>query len=162
MDALRALLKRVEAENVMEIDAVKESNYVARDGRRRGPAAEQGPRRWAILNGDGGVIGYMSGRFSGGIPDRDLPDGVIGGFISMIVIVEKARSEGHGCQAVREFAKFARGNRGTTAIGLRLDGTGDVARRRTGFERMGFEFDGVLGIASVDVLLAGSSEGIPT
>lgn len=75
MDALRALLERVEAEHVMEIDAVKESSYVASDGRRRGPGAGPGLSRWAILGGDGCVIGYMSGRFGGGIQGRDLPRG---------------------------------------------------------------------------------------
>lgn len=37
VDALRALLDRVQGENVMGIDAVKESDYLARDGRRRWP-----------------------------------------------------------------------------------------------------------------------------
>lgn len=125
MDALRALLERVEAENVMEIDAVKESSYVASDGRRRGPGAGPGLSRWAILGGDGCVIGYMSGRFGGGIPGPDLPEGTIGGFISMIVMVKEARSRGHAMHAVREFAKLARSGQGTTEIGLRLDEAGD-------------------------------------
>lgn len=67
MDALRALLERVEAENVMEIDAVKESSYVAFDGRRRAHGACPGLSRWAILGGDGCVTGCMSGRFGGSI-----------------------------------------------------------------------------------------------
>lgn len=77
------------------------------------------------------------------------------------MIVKEARSRRHGWHAVREFAKLARNSRGTTEIGLRVDKTGDVGRRRAGFQRMGFEFDGPLGIASVDVLLSGGSEGRP-
>lgn len=89
------------------------------------------------------------------------PEGTIGGFISMIAIVKESRSRRHGWHAVREFAKLARSRRGTTEIGLRLDEAGDVARRRAGFERMGFVFDGLLGTASVEVLLAGGSESHP-
>lgn len=79
----------------------------------------------------------------------------------MIVIATEARGSGHGWRAVQEFAVLASQEQGTTLVGLHLDETGDVAGRRARFQRMGFEFEGLLGVASVDTLLAGDSEGRP-
>lgn len=159
---LRTILIGVAAEGVMDLDANKEWAYVGRAVRRRGTSrAASEPQRWALVE-DGLVVGYISGRLRGGIPSccDDLAraglgsgDREIGAFISMVIIPSDARGRGCGRRGVREFAGLARKG-GATHVGLRLDTTGEVTSRRKRFERMGFEFDGLLGTASVEDLLA--------
>jgi hypothetical protein len=112
------------------------------------------PGRWAILDGDGLVVGYLTGRFGGRIPEA----GIEGAFISLIVVASGARKGGNGRSAIREFARRASAESRATIIGLRLDEIGDVDARRTSFERIGFEFAGLIGIAPVDKLLSGAGE----
>lgn len=159
VDDLRALFAEVAAEGVMDLDAAKESNLVASDARLQKSTAKVGIRRWAILDENERVIGYLSGRFGGEIPTRSLARTGVGAFIAMVLLARDARRAGHGRRAVQEFARLARAEKGATVVGLRLDETGDVAVRRLGFESIGFKFVDLVGVASVDELLASEGAG---
>lgn len=159
---LETILCGVAAENVMDLDASREWGYVRRAVRRRGSStAESDLQRWALVE-DGLVVGYISGRLGGGSPKgcgdparvgsvaSDDRDGCA--FVSMIVVPSGARGRGCGWRGVREFARLA-GKEGATRVGLCVDATGEVTARKRKFERMGFEFDGLRGTASVEELL---------
>jgi hypothetical protein len=137
----------------MELDAAKETAYVVRTSQPRGSAPTD-LKRWAILDEDEAVVGYMSGRFRGGIPGLDLTEGAVAGFISMVLVSDRERGAAHAWHAVQEFAKLAQVAADTSMVGLRLDETGDLDTRRGRSERMGFEFVELIGSETVDALLA--------
>lgn len=158
--ALKVLFQALEAEKVMDFDATKETAYLVRASRSSGSA--QGElRRWAILDQNQAVVGYLSGRFRGGVPGLDLPDGAVGGFISQVVLSSEGRGAGHAWRSVREFARVAASEANTSIVGLHLDETGDLEDRRTRFERIGFEFSGLIGSAEVNALLAEAEDDGP-
>lgn len=153
VEALTALFAAVVEEGVMCLDAGKESNYVASD-RRLARSGRPPTGRWAILDGDGLVVGYLTGRFAGRIPEADIE----GAFIRLIFVTSAVRGAGHAWTAVREFARRAREDVGATAVGLRLDEVGDIDARRARFLRIGFKFDGLIGTARIEELLSVAGE----
>ena len=153
VDALSALFEEVQAEKAMSFDATKESSYVASD--RRAARSGRAPTgRWAILDVADGVVGYLTGSFKQQLPGTN----VVGAFISQIVVSSGMRRSGRGRDAILEFARLARDEVGATTVGLRLDETGDVNERRIRFERIGFEFTGLVGTARIDDLLSEAGE----
>lgn len=153
VEALGALFAEVEAERVMEFDASKESNYVASD-RRLAKAHKPPTGRWAIIDGNGLVVGYLVGRFSGRIPEADID----GAFLSLIVVGPSVRRGGHARSAIREFARQAREQTGASVVGLWLDTVGAVDARCASFEHIGFEFAGLVGTARIEELLSDAGE----
>ncbi|WP_092622766.1 GNAT family N-acetyltransferase [Jiangella sp. DSM 45060] len=112
VDAVVGLLNRVAAENVMDLDADKECRLVQAYARAVQRGTDPGLPRYAILADDGTVIGYLSGRFSGGLPGRDLSVDEQAAFVSMVVVAKEARGLHHGPNAVRDFAQLARSDAG--------------------------------------------------
>jgi hypothetical protein len=81
-----AILERVEREGIKEIDAQKETRY----------AKQLDGQRFAIVDDSNGIVGYLSGRYSGGwAPSPDVAREDVVAFVSLIVIDKDARGEGH-------------------------------------------------------------------
>lgn len=137
-----AVLRLVETEGSMDINAAKEAAY-----------AKQKGQRFAIVDHRDVVVGYFSGRFTGAPrePGEEGSDEVMA-FVSLILLVGSARGHGHGSRAMRKFATMASAA-SATLIRLNLDHAADVAGRQRNFEKMGFKFNGDQGTARIADLL---------
>jgi hypothetical protein len=138
-----AILERVEREGIMEIDAQKETRY----------AKQLDGQRFAIVDDSNVIVGYLSGRYSGGwAPSPDVAREDVVAFVRLIVIDKDAR-EGHAFEAIKQFAAGAQNEKSARLIGLNLDQNGDVDARQASFEHMGFAFVDAAGVAAIGDLL---------
>lgn len=148
---LAALLIAVQDEGEVDVDATKETRYL-----------RQGGSRFAVVDADDRVVGYLSGSLrNGSLVGHEVPDGAVVAFISLVLIEPTVRSKGLGYEAIREFAQLAHQKTGATIIGLNLDPCGDVAVRRRRFERMGFEFVADTGRVDIAMLLMTTEDERP-
>lgn len=137
-----AVLRVVEAEGSMDINAAKEAAYAKQEG-----------QRFAIVDESDTVVGYLSGRYAGAPQNPgEAAKNEVMAFVSLILLAASARGRGHGSRAMRDFAMMA-DDASATLVRLNLDQAGDVAGRQRAFEKMGFRFNGDQGTATIAELL---------
>ncbi|MFK5582454.1 GNAT family N-acetyltransferase [Serinicoccus sp. LYQ131] len=139
--ALDTIFARVADE--VDVDLERELRAVHRERRPRRPLKLSNEsttvRRFAVCDA-GRVVGYVAGRFGGGIPGVSLPDDAVGAFVRLVLVDPSERGRELAGQAICAFAQEAY-ERGATHIGLRLDTTDPVEPRRRAFRRLGFDIE---------------------
>lgn len=146
-EELRALLLKVVEEGGTSLEVPKEYGFFRR-------AQDPANSIWyrAVVDGDGCVVGYLSGvprSLAGG---ENQPKGGCRAHVQWVVIEPTRRGQGYAKRAIAEFAELVCGSDPDTLVSLRLDTKGDVEKRRNHFASMGFHFDGEFGTARLKTL----------